>query len=331
VRCQVLRLLVAGILLAGFSPGVSADAGPGVSEGDRAPVADAGRDAPSAHTLGTEARGPGTGAPGPGTAARGLRVAARVLGADARVLGVVLDHDHGVPLASALVSLRPPEGEPRLTTTDPTGRFTFEDVPPGRYELTVSHPGYHPSSDVLQVRAEADHELILELSSSPIELAPIVTVVPRTPFLLRGFEARRAIGRGTFFDREELERRNARTTSDIFRGLGGIRLVPARGAGYALRFRGDCVPSVWVNGARTVYDPEFELSVDSAVNTNDVAAVEIYQGAAAVPPQFGPDPCGAVLFWTRSGRNAERDGEAVSHLARTVLLVSLVTLALFLR
>src|SRR5215470_17193331 len=60
-----------------------------------------------------------------------------------RVSGVVVDATTGAPLADAQVSLTSnstQDSEGMLT--DETGRFEFEDVPPGKYVLSAKRKGY---------------------------------------------------------------------------------------------------------------------------------------------------------------------------------------------
>jgi hypothetical protein len=62
----------------------------------------------------------------------------------ATVAGNVLRLDTGEPLKRARVTLRSHSGEEfsEFILTDERGRFLFEDVPPGSYDLEVSRDGY---------------------------------------------------------------------------------------------------------------------------------------------------------------------------------------------
>jgi len=52
-------------------------------------------------------------------------------------VGVVGDSIHGGPLVGAVISI---VGTDRKGTTDSTGRFRIDSIPPGNYKLTMSHP-----------------------------------------------------------------------------------------------------------------------------------------------------------------------------------------------
>src|SRR5688572_23621081 len=59
-----------------------------------------------------------------------------------RISGVVLTADTGRPVRRARVSLVAPQlPEGRGALTDDNGTFAFEEVPEGRYTLTVSEAG----------------------------------------------------------------------------------------------------------------------------------------------------------------------------------------------
>ena len=59
------------------------------------------------------------------------------------IAGRVVDADTAAPLRNARIGLVPEEGdEPDPVLTDAEGRFRIADLPPGRYTLVASKPGY---------------------------------------------------------------------------------------------------------------------------------------------------------------------------------------------
>ena len=58
------------------------------------------------------------------------------------ISGVVVVAGSGMPARRARVSLSSNEGRGRTTTTDDSGRFTFAQLPEGRYGMSASKPGH---------------------------------------------------------------------------------------------------------------------------------------------------------------------------------------------
>ena len=58
------------------------------------------------------------------------------------ISGVVVVAGSGMPARRARVSLSSNEGRARSTTTDDSGRFTFAQLPEGRYGMSASKPGH---------------------------------------------------------------------------------------------------------------------------------------------------------------------------------------------
>lgn len=79
------------------------------------------------------------------------------------VRGSVTGDADGAPVAGARVTLRPLDV---TRTTDQTGVFVFDDVPPGRYDLTVEVAGAPPWSAELTVKAFAVFELDVRVGAT---------------------------------------------------------------------------------------------------------------------------------------------------------------------
>src|SRR6185436_17362898 len=69
-------------------------------------------------------------------------------GASSTVEGVIVKSGTTDPIAKAVVEIRrvenreTPVREPQVVITGADGRFSFRDISPGRYSLTVSRTGY---------------------------------------------------------------------------------------------------------------------------------------------------------------------------------------------
>jgi hypothetical protein len=169
------------------------------------------------------------------------------------VRGRLVEHETGIPLAGAAVSLASGPGPTRgigTRVTNSDGRFLFRTVPPGSYRIIASQLGYRELRDTLQVEPGSDLDLQLPLSVSPIRLEPLVVVSERRPSLgpLRDFENRRRTRAGTFFDHEDIEELNPMLFSDLLRMVPGARVVPSGPYDYSIRLRGGCTPVLVVDG-----------------------------------------------------------------------------------
>ena len=102
------------------------------------------------------------------------------------VQGTVIARETRAPIAGAAVELTDRGG----TVTDDAGRFRFDRVPAGRYELTVTMLGYETQAIVVPVHG--DTTLVVELDVLPVALDPIDV---RT-FSLRGRVLDAASGHG---------------------------------------------------------------------------------------------------------------------------------------
>jgi hypothetical protein len=222
--------------------------------------------------------------------------------------GTVVDHRTGEPLDGAAVALASgPGGTPGIGTrvTNRNGHFLFQRVPPGTYRLTVNLLGYSTLWETLRVEEAQEMRVVLTLSVSPVELDPIEVVAERR---LRGplvdFERRRRRGMGTYFTREDIESRAPYAITDLLRTVPGVRVIPAGQFGeQAVRLRGSCRPTVYVDGIRTSIDRD----IDHILPPETVEAIEVYKGAE-LPARFLNNPCGAIIFWTRVPRSTGGHG-----------------------
>lgn len=237
-----------------------------------------------------------------------MRLQGQLPDSTATVRGRVVEHETGVPVWDAAVSLATgPTGTQGIGTrvTGQEGDFLFRDVPPGLYRLSVTRMGYANLRDTIRVETGSDLELTLPVSASPVALEPIVVSTRRRPRGPEsGFESRRRSLSGTFITREEIEARWPRVFTDLLSMVPGVRVVPSGPFGTRVLFRGGCVPLLVVDGMRIGSDPQ----LDHFIQPSDVEAVEVYH-SPWVPVEFGVNSCGAIVVWTRRGEpTANQEG-----------------------
>lgn len=218
------------------------------------------------------------------------------------VTGQVVDAVTGRPLQYVSLRLRPfSRGGDAATivVTDQRGRFRFGDVMPGRYVMSADQLGFRSVGDTLEVAAEVRLDMLIQMSATPMEVAPVVVAVPRRPMgPLRGFDLRRETMSGTFLTRDDIEAANVVEFTDLMRTVPGMRVVPMGAFGNRIVMRG-CRPDLWLDGTQVsaAYG-----DIDSFLRPQDLEAVEIYRGSV-VPGEFGTTQCGAVVAWSRRGQS----------------------------
>jgi hypothetical protein len=122
--------------------------------------------------------------------------------------------------------------------------------------------------------------------------------VEEAPNLPPDFLRRKQEGRGRYFSREDIERRNPNTVGDLLRTVPGMRLDcrgPICRAVLARASTRNCQPSYWMDGIPT--DP----SVVWLQPPRDLDGVEVYSGPSETPPELERNSsCGAIVLWTRT-------------------------------
>ena len=213
------------------------------------------------------------------------------------------------PLANARVTVWGSGLEVRSASD---GRFTLSGLPTGSYILETIAIGYQPSREVVELRPDAAVsvntrlERLLTLDTVQVRALRRRMLGPN----VAGFEERRQRGFGKFLGPEELDKRVASQTSDLFRMIPGVRVVPGFGGDRVLLrgdFRGHCVPTMFLDGMR-ILDMGGVSSLNSYVAPMEIRAVEVYVSGAATPPEFsnGLSNCGSIVIWTGARNTTPR-------------------------
>lgn len=210
----------------------------------------------------------------------------------------------GSPLADARVTMWGTGVEPR---TSAAGQYVLPELPTGSHMLDVRAVGFAPVRRVVDVLPGDSTRVSLALDK-PVVLNAVRTTANRPSFGLTQFEQnRKSYGTGRFITPEMLEARPPIRTTDVFRTIPGTRVVPGpfgdRVIMRSMTMASWCTPDLWIDGMRAVNDVPLEM----LVSPQDLLAVEVYAGGAALPAQYtGLSGCGAILLYTGARGKAKR-------------------------
>jgi len=215
----------------------------------------------------------------------------------ATLIGTVRD-TNGVPVPLTRLT-----SSGLLSISDSLGRFLLPRLPGGTATVLVRRLGFEPIDISIQLVAGRTEALDVIMTVIAQDLPGMTTRAQTLADVrLRDFYRHRQSGIGYFFDRKEIESKNAHRISDILRRLPGTRISERSGRPSTLRMGRsgggrDCPPDVWVDGVRAT-----GMNVDD-VPLGDVEALELYRGPAGLPPEMnsrlGNPACGALIIWTR--------------------------------
>ena len=186
--------------------------------------------------------------------------------------------------------------------TDHRGNFRIDPTPPGDHVIQFSRMGYGTRSDTVRIPVGVILDVKAALAMEPIQLDELVVVAQSAVLERGGFYARQSQGyRGYFIDRQEIERRNPDTPTDLFQRMSGLRVIHGGLYGsqvfmnQVVTFKNDgslgCLPSIWIDGIRSTMRTPDVMLVD------EIEGIEVYKGASS-PGKFN-DLCGTIVIWTR--------------------------------
>ena len=208
------------------------------------------------------------------------------------IVGTVRVSEKGPPLEGARVTLI---GTTLFVVTDAKGEFAFYGVTPGQYVIQASAIGHATLTSPIDVKPLETLKVEFETEPETFRLPELA--VEERPNLPPDFVRRRQEGRGRYYSRADIERRDPRTVGDLLRTVPGMR-VDCRGmvcrAVVARSPRG-CQPSYWMDGIPT------DAAVVWLQPPRDLDGVEVYSGPSETPPELERNSsCGAIVLWTRT-------------------------------
>jgi hypothetical protein len=243
--------------------------------------------------------------------------------AQATLTGVVRD-SAGRPLVRAEIAI---EARRKSTTTDENGRYRLTDVPTGSSLVQARAIGYQAVASLVTLAANETKLSDFTLNRLPPTLDTVKVKDNRTRGSgLAGFDERRRLGMGKFFDSLDLKKFEDRQLVDVFREVPGVRITTAPmclgnnsqpGCESNMRKRvivnlrggnSGCPMAIVLDGT-TLYRAESGggyIDWPRTIDVNDLpvahlVALEVYRSAAEIPIEYGGPSaiCGVMVMWTK--------------------------------
>jgi hypothetical protein len=203
----------------------------------------------------------------------------------------------GQPVPRAEVRVRDARA---FTTTDDAGRFVLSGLPPGTQVLVVRKLGYALGEIPVDLRPGARREESVRLGRA-FALDSVRVLAKRPP--LAEFEYNRRTNLfGHFLTLSDIQRSQAKKTSDLLSRMGGY-VLQGRGRYEKMMAVQPGPPgTVPCRGANVVIDgTEFGWDVND-VQPNQIAGIELYRDASTAPLKYaGKADCGLIVIWLRPG------------------------------
>lgn len=216
------------------------------------------------------------------------------------ISGTVLDETTFTPVSGGRVLLAEVGREAR---TDAEGGFVLRDVPPGRFTLRVSLPGFSTAVEQIDVTDG-------EISFVQVFLLPLATVLDEV--LVR--TGRSPTDRGTLVEADGHE--TAISAADLLElEVPGLNMGRSGGIGAGTRmvirgiksFTGNNAPIVYLDGVRISQNPASgptndtpKMAVLDDLPASQVKRIRVLKGPSA-GARFGDSANGVILIETYQG------------------------------
>jgi hypothetical protein len=228
--------------------------------------------------------------------------------------GIVRADSSGRPLSGVEIII---QGTGARGTTGPNGRYFIPDVPSGSRMVLFRLVGFLPSrTEVLLTIGDTTRANAVLLAGAVVLDSINVrgSAFDNGGEGRGGFEERKRLGFGKFYDAVDLRRSEHLQLRDLLRRKGGVivDLVPVDGVRTPVAYnpyklgpggKPNCVMQVYFNGSKVGSGGKAsERPPDlGAFDVSSLEAVEVYSNAAQVPGIYsGPTAaCRVILLWSR--------------------------------
>jgi hypothetical protein len=196
-------------------------------------------------------------------------------------------------------------GTEAVAIANQNGEFTMTSLPLGSRLLVARHLGYGAASVAVDLIPGERQKVTMTLPKFTAIMDPVLVTARRNANLDRvGFSKRMRSGTGQYLGPDQIAKINAYRVHDILRRFTGIRIVQtlrgevlqsSRGVS-SLRNQDGCVDYFFDGIPWIATGPD---DLNSFVNANEIAAVEVYQGPNT-PAEFtrGGGNCLTIVLWS---------------------------------
>jgi hypothetical protein len=216
-----------------------------------------------------------------------LRDTTRVLAplAGTATLAGIVRGSGGRPLANAQVRV---VGAAPTTRTDANGWFSLTGLPSGTQEVEVRELGFPVQRQPVDLRRgrTVHHEIQLEGVQS---LEGMRAVAARSRY--EKFETNRRLSlTGHFLTQEQIEKRHAQNTSELFASIPSFRVIGDGPDATVINTRGNCRPNVVVD--------YMQFQDINTIPPSLIAGIEAYPTVNGAPKEF-TNLCGVIRIWVK--------------------------------
>lgn len=191
----------------------------------------------------------------------------------------------GRPIANAQVRV---VGAAPTSRTDANGWFSLTGLPSGTQEIEVRELGFPVQRQPVDLRRgrTVHHEIQLEGVQT---LEGMRAVGTRSRY--EKFETNRRLSlTGHFLTQEEIEKRHAQNTSELFASIPSFRVVGDGPDAKVINTRGNCRPNVVVD--------YMQFQEINTIPPSLIAGIEAYPTINGAPKEF-TNLCGVIRIWVK--------------------------------
>ena len=157
----------------------------------------------------------------------------------ASISGTVFDPD-GRTVAGARITLLYAMSELEVRETDAQGKYEFDELRAGTYEIVGTSPGFNEVTGEIELQRNEKHVTDLKLKLSALQEKVVVSVAPG------GALTSQIASSVSVVSAQEIDDRGAQTAVDVLRGLPGVEINQSGGRG--------AVTSAFIRGGNSNYN-----------------------------------------------------------------------------